>query len=645
MLSARSILASLLAVALAACGNGEKTDPGTGGTGGAGGSGGEGGGSTVDCRAARVLELDGSTSPAVLSDILDSADNWMGSCTPDDTDGNDVLVHFKAGEAGFYRFSTEGTDFDTVVFALEDCNDGFSEVQCNDNWGASKHSQLLLELDAGQEVFVVVDSVNVRQAQPFTLTATHVDVEPATIETMDAFFNPVVGTTGVRLRGSNPESDLVGFSMQVFGTNGSPLLQNRFTAGFHEVNIMWVVQADGTFLVEGSFYLGDTAPAVGSVEIAVVDQNGLTSEFMKVNTKAPPLVGRGDACDPNRALDDCGADDACRLVTDTTTWSCGPATAPTLTSATATVNLETGYWGIVVEGIDPESDVASIRILPRNASGTAIPVLQQPGAVLAPFYQLSQDETGFRGVMALEARFDAACLPPANQAYSNCVNRGGAEQTCYDDAVAMLMGCYAQKLTEVAEVDVEVVDATGRRSALMKVAVSPAAGLESTERCDPYEATGICPADHVCWSEPESDGDTCREEWPVCPEDYGVIDIMAHASGDRWVYTGNFARSANHGAATCGGGGPSDVLAFTAPAAGSYQMATSALGARVDTILSVRRFCDLPSHELACNDDQLLSATHSGVKVDLEEGDTVYILVDSFMGQTAGAYTLTVSGL
>lgn len=639
MLNSRLLFSTLLATALAACGPaGNEPEDGGAGSGGTEAPG-------IDCHGSAILELDGSTSPAVVTANLDSKDGWFVSCAPDDTSGYDALIHFRAGEAGTWRFSTEGTSFDTILYALRDCNDGFTELACNDDWGQGTHSQLVVPLEAGQEIFVVVDTINVRQSLPFTLTASVIDVDPAVIETIDGFHNRQAGSTGVRFSGVNPDSDLLGFSMQLYASNGAAILgPSPFKARFSDATFMTLTQADGAFQVEGSFRL-DGAPAVARIEISVYDQFGLVSETVSANVKNPEAIARGAACDPNLALNLCPTGDACIARPPSTVTTCSAATAPTLATATATVNLARGTWGVVVEGVDAESDAVSLRLLPRNEAGTALAIVQ--GATVVPLHHVYHEQDGsFRGVAAMGARFDGPCLPPAQSYFNACVNGGRNQDTCYAEAIAMLEQCYVDTLSLLASVDVEVVDLTGKRSALLKVEVGPVPEVDEGGSCDPYGGTGACPEGFLCWADGPTQPETCQTDGPICPEDFGAIDLNAHAVDGDWIYKGNNAKGRTFGASSCGGGGKSEVLSFTAPAAGTYRMTTSNLVSRVDTVLVVRPFCQLSAYELACNDDAGSAA--SALDVRLAAGETVYIFVDSAQTEagsaTSGNYTLTVSG-
>jgi len=641
--TARLTTALLLAAALAACGSSDTNDPtGSGGVGGTGGSGGSV--PPLECSGQPVVELDGATSPAIYEGVLGEADSWVATCTPEDSVGYDVVVHFTAGEAGFYRFSTDGTSFDTLLSARTDCEDGFTEIACNDDRGASKQSQISMQLEAGQQVFVLVDSVNVRQAEPFKLLAEKVNAQAPVIEDIAAFGNRSVGSTGVRFSGTNPDSPIVGYELQVFGASGSAIFSDPLVARFDDPRYpFWTVkQENGTFEIEGSFVV-NSPTAIARVEMVVVDELDQKSAPKSAPTRDPQVLERHAACDPAQALNVCGPNDACVMRPPATAYTCEIATAPTLSTAVANVNRERKLWGIVVTGTDPEADVAYARVLPRDAQGTGVAV-GESGRTVVPYYHLGQDPSGaYRGVVLLPAQFDGPCLAPANAYLQSCIQRGGNQQTCYNEAVAQLLACYDEAFASIVSVDVEVVDSTGRVSAMIPVDLAPSAAADLGAECDPYGVTGICPDGAICWSETTLEAEICQEQGPAsCPAEYGVIDLLGHASGESWVYQGSNADGAVEGGGSCGGGGPTDVFSFTAPDADTYSFATSQLGTNVDTVLYLRNFCQLPAYELTCNDD-FVAGRSSRVTAALEAGETIFVFVDSVDGTATGSYKLTVS--
>ncbi|WP_437734842.1 MXAN_6577-like cysteine-rich protein [Sorangium sp. So ce1335] len=86
-----------------------------------------------------------------------------------------------------------------------------------------------------------------------------------------------------------------------------------------------------------------------------------------------------------------------------------------------------------------------------------------------------------------------------------------------------------------------------------------------------------------------------------------------------------------------GGGGPEATYVFTAPVEALYTFDT--FGSSFDTVLHVHdATCSGPN--LGCNDDT--SGRQSELKVRLQEGQTVVVVVDGLASSSAGPYTLNV---
>ena len=78
----------------------------------------------------------------------------------------DVVYAFVAPSAGTYRFSTEGTGYDTVLSVFR----GADEIGCNDDVSRGVlTSQVSVDLDACDEVRIVVDGFDGAAAGDFTL--------------------------------------------------------------------------------------------------------------------------------------------------------------------------------------------------------------------------------------------------------------------------------------------------------------------------------------------------------------------------------------------------------------------------------------------------------------------------------------------
>lgn len=119
-------------------------------------------GDTNDCWD--LESADGVLPIVVQGSTLGASDDALGSCgqfaAPDFTFG------FEAPFGGEFVFDTSGSSFDTVLHVAEGvCGD---ELACNDDFiGLS--SRLVLELDAGEQVSVVVDGIDGGAAGPFSL--------------------------------------------------------------------------------------------------------------------------------------------------------------------------------------------------------------------------------------------------------------------------------------------------------------------------------------------------------------------------------------------------------------------------------------------------------------------------------------------
>lgn len=97
-----------------------------------------------------------------FEDSFDSACGGFGA--------PEKLYRFVAPEDGVYRFSTEGSSFDTVLYAwdLAECGE-VPPFVCNDDSGFDTDSTLLLDLDEGQKIVVGVDGFGPGDFGPFLL--------------------------------------------------------------------------------------------------------------------------------------------------------------------------------------------------------------------------------------------------------------------------------------------------------------------------------------------------------------------------------------------------------------------------------------------------------------------------------------------
>src|SRR5690606_32806117 len=112
-------------------------------------------------------------------------------------------------------------------------------------------------------------------------------------------------------------------------------------------------------------------------------------------------------------------------------------------------------------------------------------------------------------------------------------------------------------------------------------------------------ALGACPEELYC--SPTEGLSTCAVPVPECPPAWEVGDLNATATDTGWSYSGDSSDSPIVQGGSCGGGGPADVLSFTAPEAGTYGFLITAH--TDDALMYARDYCGLADFELACNDD------------------------------------------
>lgn len=607
-----------------------------------------------ECDGLTVLDLNAEGTPEGdgfrVSGSTGAVDNFAGSCTTND--GSDAIVKFTAPAAGLWLFSTAETAGDTVLYALGDCNDGFSELACNDNINAGMpQSEIAFELDAGAVAYVIVDNSDLVAAAPFTLTAQPIDAEPPTLASVELFLNPNTRAIGVRVAGADPNDDVVAFDIALLDGGGMEL-----AAGMDiPLDDFDFTQADGMF--QGDLVLGLPQGTEGTARIAfaVSDRFGLKSDVVMADAMAPPGgLMRGDECVPAQVFGLCDEADACVDAdpNDEDPAVCVEATPPTITSAEAFANAEDGLLGIRVAGEDPEDNAAAVSLLPFNGDAE-LSLIESGGAATAGLQAISADGA-YTGTTAVN--FINACFPAAQAYFDMCAGAGGNQETCVEEANALLAMCNMERVAEVTAVQVAVIDNTGKQSEpFMVEMVPPTPTVMENDECDIPQALAICPEEMFCFNVGAADDSPiCQPPSEACAESWTVVDLNANGEGP-WSYDGDSADATNlGGGASCGGGGAQAVHSFTAPAAGTYTarvtMATDARdGVMTDTLLFARTHCPLPQadFEISCNDDVEQGNLLSAIQLELEADQTAYIFVDGYTGQGApgfaGSYTLTVT--
>ncbi|MFO0552729.1 MAG: hypothetical protein U0271_30335 [Polyangiaceae bacterium] len=103
------------------------------------------------CGACEVLDLPSETTTSVSGSTAGLPNAHTPACA--NTMGSDVLYVFKVPTSGTYRFSTDGSSYDTILDVLaESC----MSIGCNDD-KMGPTSQVDVGLVSGQTIYVVVD--------------------------------------------------------------------------------------------------------------------------------------------------------------------------------------------------------------------------------------------------------------------------------------------------------------------------------------------------------------------------------------------------------------------------------------------------------------------------------------------------------
>ncbi|MBV71018.1 MAG: hypothetical protein CMH52_06660 [Myxococcales bacterium] len=111
------------------------------------------------------------------------------------------------------------------------------------------------------------------------------------------------------------------------------------------------------------------------------------------------------------------------------------------------------------------------------------------------------------------------------------------------------------------------------------------------------------------------------------------LDLAMENAGGDLVVDATFS-SLNQNEGSCGGLGNERAFLFTAPTAGTWLFTVDAADSMLDTVLYARSDCGDAETELSCNDDRVPGQTLlSQIQLSLAVDDTVFVLVDAFMGE------------
>jgi len=566
------------------------------------------------------------------------------------------IFAFTAPSADYYSFTTsvEGENDDTVLYIRDYCNidDSSIEVGCNDDrLGGGYASQLNVELEAEQTVFVFVDGYKNPDAPwsgNYRLDAKV--AHPPVLENVEAYMSGSDAAQTLAIRGSGTDSDdnTSNFHLILLDNEGnavSQLIESSFDqADFATLNLNGDGSYDFSMVVDIDF-------TAAQIEIGIGDSDGGWSELLTVPVEAPSAVAIGEACE--RGFDICEEESVCVAPLDLpegeepTEFFCRLLHPPVLDNAElyhrdAHENEERDLWALQVMGSDEDNNIVAVSISFINEAGEPIALDLRGNTELAiSFIQSSMVEGTFTGLS------------------------------------------YFGQFEEAISVRFALIDRDGQRSEPSDINFADAitgAEVAEGESCDPGGVVSSCVDEFYCTE------NICAAETP-CPEGWNIVDINTEAVDGELA--GSSVGSEVELSASCGGGAGAAVFSFTAEEAGVYTFRADyeytfcsgpesdecdegvecganlpmpdsppcesdeecgpgaaclmgmfggscsryICGQQADTFMYARSVCNTEDYraELGCNDDT--NDFLAQVSFPLEEGQTSYIFVEGYQSQ------------
>ncbi|MFO0755921.1 MAG: DNRLRE domain-containing protein [Byssovorax sp.] len=626
-------------------------------------------------------------SALATGDTTQGQDRYSGSCG-----GNGAPEHtfaWTAPAAGTYRFDTYGSAFDTVLYAHDgDCNG--AELGCNDDAG-SPQSKLVLDLTAGQTIFIAVDGFNGNAQGSFTLNigpdcdviATIPSSSPSW-SSSNAFWGnhragscggadgpesfwqwtaPAKGLWRFSTTSSAPGTDTILYALD--GTCGGPELGcNDNAPGSLASTLELQLDAGQTIVL-----------AVDSPSPAAAGSFTLTLQNLTPSCGACPGAC---PCAPPALLiaQESGGAAGPLLHFDPTTQALSPLPAPAAPLAALATAPDGTIVGVVpgssgpaeLFDLDPATGVTlDLGPLHEGASGLGIPAvpdltfaggrligwidaqdrlgrIDTADAAVTPFglgvdsigAAIAADQNGnvlvapdgLNGALyRLDGNGNATFLGTMNGALGDVRSMTFANGMLY--AVAS-DGISTTELVSIDPLNAEVTLLAALPLGAMAVTTAAYHGPTAPTCADGVQNQLEAGVD--C-------GGPCAAACPpaVCPFQIAI------PSGNGTYQAGTFL--GNHAAGSCGGAtGPEFLSQWTAPEGGHWRLHTTPLAVGVDTVLYVRDG-DCNGQELACNDDAPGGGPGSSVDLHLAAGQQVWIGVDARTGSTGGSYILWFDNL
>lgn len=598
----------------------------------------------VDFVALAAPDADGAL--AYEGQLQDDA-GFAGSCGGGGSEAYDQVVRFVAPEAGAWQFvltprALRGqvfNNYDPVLHVRSTCEDPESEQVCNDDIAAGRlESRVRLELEAGESVFLIVDTVGRAINARYGLTARRLPIvavgeacdvaselngcargsycradpdirgpegvcaldEAPVITALTAYAQG--NDLGIVAAGTDSGADVEQAYLNLLDDNGDIIILNANGADTYILSPIEPVFGQEAFEFRFVANLLAGFPQTAAVQMRLLDARGNESEPMIAEPGRAGPVADGAACDGDRIRDVCAAPTRCLDVDRDGAFVCVEPTAPELTRAKGYYDADTLLTGFQVTGVDPDRDVVGVALELLDERDDEV----AGGDLLLDFIEWDDDR--FTALVSLRLVRDR--------------------------------GAVAARLTPF--------DAEGLRGAPFEAGLlDPPGSVDEGQICDPLEAQARCRGEAFCY-QPDADRlPVCGVPAVECPEAWGPpVDLNAWEDGADWRFSGDLTTRFNVTRGSCGGGAAQAIFSFTAPEAGRYSFVTYSRAGGADTVLYARSHCGFdPARaavELGCNDDISVENAFSLLDLQLDEGQRIFVVVDGGNnGAWVGPFTLT----
>jgi hypothetical protein len=549
--------------------------------------------------------------------------DFTGSCGGE---GNDRAYRFTAPRDGLWVFTIESEDesLDSVLHARSDCAEMASELDCNDDTvpGQTLLSQLRFTLSADQTVYIFVDAYGGAGAA-FQLVAREIPVvalgeacdpqterngcaqgafcrvdpdsgapdglcapdEPPVLNEVLAYRNG--NTLQLQINGSDSGGDVDAGRLQLYQGNERIVLDPEQGADTFIMTPIDSVFGQTEFAYRYRADVFDSWPDAIFVRVMLVDGQSNESDWSQIDIRDATVAA--DRCDQFRILDACTEGRACLDPDDDGIFNCSLVTAPTIRTAKGYYDSESRLIGFEITGDDPDRDVTDMRIELIGADGM--------------------------GIASGELAYDRVTYP-SDQRYA-----------------AVLSFCLADDFG-FTQVRVQSIDREGLRSDFRDLpALRGPRDVGADDACDPLGARARCEDGLYCFADDTDAEPTCGLPPEVCPEMWGdPILYDTSAVGESWRQAGTLAGRPNRISGSCGGGSAQAIYEFTAPAAGTYSILANGTVNGADPIVYARSHCRFDGvftdFELGCNDNHGRITRDALIRVELTEGQRIYVFVD-----------------